>query len=100
MISIQTQRQSFPLTITQSKSLELSRLLAAAVINHQFCHMLLDDPEAALQRGYQGEAFLFSDEERALIISIRADSLTDLAYQLIRTLDEQPYSYPSSSISL
>jgi hypothetical protein len=68
--------------------LELSRLLAAAVINPEFCHLLLDDPELALESGFQGEDFLFTEEERALIVSIRAASLADLANQLSRTFTE------------
>jgi hypothetical protein len=68
--------------------LELSRLLAAAVINPQFCHLLLEDPELALKNGFQGESFLFTEEERDLILSIRTDSLADLANQLARTFNE------------
>ena len=68
--------------------LELSRLLAAAVINPGFCHQLLDDPELALKSGFQGEDFLFTEEERELIISIRAASLAELASQLARTFTE------------
>jgi hypothetical protein len=69
--------------------LELSRLLAAAVINPEFSCLLLNDPELALKSGFQGEDFLFTEEECELILSIRADSLTDLAYQLSRTFNEQ-----------
>jgi hypothetical protein len=68
--------------------LELSRLLAAAVINPQFCHLLLEDPELALEAGFQGETFSFTDEERDLVKSIRADSLAGLANQLARTFSE------------
>jgi len=68
--------------------LELSRLLAAAVINPEFCHILLDNPEQALKSGFQGEDFLFTEEERDLILSIRAASLADLANQLARTFNE------------
>ena len=68
--------------------LELSRLLAAAVINPDFCHRLLVDPELALESGFQGEEFLFTEEERELIVSIRAASLADLASQLARTFTE------------
>jgi hypothetical protein len=68
--------------------LELSRLLAAAVISPKFCHQLLDNPELALENGFQGEDFLFTEEERQLIISIRAASLADLANQLARTFTE------------
>ena len=68
--------------------LELSRLLAAAVINPRFCHLLLEDPELALETGFQGETFSFTDEERDLVKSIRADSLAGLASQLARTFNE------------
>jgi hypothetical protein len=69
--------------------LELSRLMAAAVVNQQFCHLLLEDPEQAIDKGYQGERFNFTKQERDLISSIRADSLADLANKLMCTLNEQ-----------
>jgi hypothetical protein len=71
-----------------SNRLELSRLLAAAVVNPKFCHLLLEDPELALETGFQGETFSFTDEERDLVKSIRADSLAGLANQLTRTFNE------------
>ncbi len=71
-----------------SDRLELSRLLAAAVVNPKFCRLLLEDPELALEADFQGESFSFTDEERDLIKSIRADSLVDLANQLARTFGE------------
>ena len=57
----------------------LGHLFAAAVVNRQFREMLLDDPEAALQRGYLGQRFNLSREERQRLISVRAQSLADLA---------------------
>jgi hypothetical protein len=69
--------------------LELSRLLAAAVINPEFGRLLLNNPELALDGGFQGEDFLFTEEERDLILSIRAASLADLASQLARTFTER-----------
>jgi hypothetical protein len=68
--------------------LELSRLLAAAVINPEFCRLLLNNPELALQRGFQGEGFFFTEYECNLILSIRADSLSGLANQLARIFTE------------
>ena len=68
-----------------AESLEVSRLLSAAVINPGFCELLLDNPELALNSGFQGEEFLFSEEERNLILSIRADSLAELADQFAQT---------------
>ena len=71
-----------------SDRLELSRLLAAAVVNPKFCHQLLEEPEQAIGNGFQGETFSFTDEERDLVMSIRADSLAGLANQLARTFNE------------
>ncbi len=64
----------------------MSRVFAAAVVNKQFCDMLLQDPYAALQKGYLGESFLLSKQEQDLIVSIRANTLSDLAKQVNRSL--------------
>jgi hypothetical protein len=64
----------------------VSQVFAAAVVNQQFCDMLLQDPSIALQKGYLGETFPLSKEEEDLIVSIRAKSLADLAKQVNRTL--------------
>jgi len=92
---IYTKTLQVPITIeiqpTPNDHLELNRLLAAAAINNQFCRLLLDDPALALQNGYLGETFLLSEEERALIMSIRSDSLADLARELVRTFGERPH---------
>ena len=48
--------------------------------------MLLHDPHIALQKGYLGETFSLSREERDLIMSARANSLSDLAKQVNRSL--------------
>jgi hypothetical protein len=78
--------------------LELNRLLATAVVNCQFRSLLLNDPEVALKDGYQGTPFLLADDERALILSIHADSLQDLAQQLWVSFNEQ--SLPVQQVSL
>lgn len=57
----------------------LGHLFAAAVVSRQFREMLLEDPETALQRGYLGEKFELSHEERERLTSVRAHSLADLA---------------------
>jgi hypothetical protein len=61
---------------------ELSRLISAAVVNREFCNLLLADPAVALATGYNGEAFHLATEEQELITSIRATSLADFAKQL------------------
>lgn len=78
--------------------LELNRLLATAVVNHQFRSRLLNDPEVALRDGYLGIPFSLADEERDLLLSIHADSLQDLAQQLLVSFSEQ--SLPVRQISL
>ena len=71
---------------------EVSRLLAAAIVNRHFRHLLLSDPIQALDRGYQGENFFFTRSERDLIVSIQANSLQELAEQLVSTLGISTYS--------
>jgi hypothetical protein len=71
---------------TSTDHTELSRLLAAAIVNNQFAARLLDDPEAALANGYLDETFLLNEDQRALLISIRAESVVELAQQLYRAL--------------
>jgi hypothetical protein len=68
------------------QSTALSRLFAAAVVNQQFCEMLLTNPQEALRKGYLGETFMLTKAERELIISIRARSLADLAREVNQSL--------------
>ncbi len=65
---------------------ELSKLFEAAVLNRQFCYLLLNQPEIALQKGYLGNSFELTPEEQTLIISIQANSLPDLAQQVTKAL--------------
>jgi hypothetical protein len=66
--------------------LELSRLLAAAVVNPSFCRLLLEDPQQAIDDGYLGEIFCLSEAERYLLLFIHADSLAGLARQITQCL--------------
>jgi hypothetical protein len=65
----------------------LSRMFAAAVVNQQFCEMLLNNPREALRKGYLGETFALTQTESELVMSIRAKSLSDLARQVNRSLN-------------
>ena len=78
------QRSVLPLRVAETpRNLAgLSKLFEAAVINRQFCQLLLSQPETALRQGYQGNTFGLTLEEQALIISIQANSLPDLARQV------------------
>jgi len=62
---------------------EISRLISAAVVNKNFCQMLLTNPRRALAAGFQGESFLLDSGQKNLVYSIKADSLADFASQLI-----------------
>lgn len=61
---------------------EYSRILSAAVVNQNFCHMLLSDPGKALAGGYSGEKFNLASSDRKRISTINAGSLTEFAAQL------------------
>jgi hypothetical protein len=69
---------------TLPNNAELSRLITAAVVNREFCHLLLANPALALATGYSGESFRLAVEEQELVLSIRATSLADFAMQLAR----------------
>jgi hypothetical protein len=88
MIAPLTYQNTLPMNITSRSNISsgISRVFAAAIVNRQFCSMLLQDPQIALQKGYLGETFSLSKEEQDLIISIRANSLSDLAKQVNRSL--------------
>jgi len=88
MIAPLTYQNTLAMNLTSRSNISsgISRVFAAAVVNKQFCSMLLQDPQIALQKGYLGETFSLSKEEQDLIVSIRADSLSDLAKQVNRSL--------------
>jgi hypothetical protein len=61
---------------------EFSRILTAAVVNQNFCKLLLSDPESAIRKGYGGEDFHLAVEEAKKLALIRAATLADFARQL------------------
>jgi len=61
---------------------EYSRLLSAAVINRNFCNMLLSNPSHAINSGYSGEKFNLSKEAEEKINTIHATSLQEFAAKL------------------
>ena len=88
MIAPMTYQNTLSINLTPRSTISsgLSRVFAAAVVNRQFRDMLLQDPYAALQKGYLGETFLLSQQEQDLLVSIRANTLSDLAKQVNRSL--------------
>jgi hypothetical protein len=75
-----------PLTVLEFPEdyLELSRVFAAATVNPEFCHLLLEDPEQALAKGFQGETFLLPEYQKQLLLLLRTDNLAELAEMMIR----------------
>lgn len=61
----------------------ISHLIAAAVVDSSFRKLLLTNPAHALEKGYRGQFFRLSNEERHHILSIRASSLPEFATQLL-----------------
>lgn len=82
------QKSVLPLQISETpRNLTgLSKLFEAAVVNRQFCQLLLSQPEVALRQGYLGNSFDLTLEEQTLIISIQANSLPELAQQVTTVL--------------
>jgi len=64
----------------------LHRLFAAAVVSDQFRKMLLRAPEEALANGYLGQTFPLTDQEKRIIKTIRAETLTDFAQKVNQAL--------------
>jgi len=64
----------------------LHRLFAAAIVSDQFRETLLREPEAALANGYLGQTFALTDQEKTIIKSVRASTLTDLAQKVNHAL--------------
>ncbi len=78
---------NLPLTMNpQNAHAGLSSLFTAAVVSQSFCKMLLSSPERALKQGYMGKPFSLSADDAALIVSLNAQSLPDLAQQVVQTL--------------
>jgi hypothetical protein len=63
-------------------SSELTRLVSAAVVSEEFCHLLLTNPALALAGGYNGTLFQLGVDERNLVLSTRGASLADFVRQL------------------
>lgn len=80
-------RKIAPRKIDQ-RSEAVNRMFAAAVVSRQFRELLLKNPREALKQGYLGETFDLTRQEKALILSIRAGSLSELAKQMYPELND------------
>ena len=89
MLTSTALKETAPLTMNPAiVHAGLSSLFAAAVVSRSFCQMLLTDPEQAIKHGYMGKGFALSPEDAALIVSINAQSLPDLAQKVVHTLSK------------
>jgi hypothetical protein len=64
----------------------LHRLFAAAIVNSQFREKLLCEPESALAGGYLDQTFSLTEQEKAIVKTIRAKNLTDFAQKVNQAL--------------
>lgn len=75
-----------PATHTQvqmdSDMSSIRRLLVGAVIDMDFCALLLDQPLEAVSAGFGGESFPLSAYGLEVIRGIQADSLSEFVYLL------------------
>ncbi|GAB4580806.1 MAG: hypothetical protein Fur0022_35480 [Anaerolineales bacterium] len=70
------------ITNFQNPLADLNRLMAAAVIDRDFCTLLLSNPIRAIGQGYYGENFHLSTETQAQLGEIQASSLPEFARQV------------------
>jgi hypothetical protein len=64
----------------------LHQLFAAAIVSDQFRTTLLREPEEALAKGYLGQTFPLSDQERQIIETVHAENLADFAQKVNKAL--------------
>ena len=67
----------------------LNRLVTAALVSEAFRDLLLVNPRAALERGYNGEQFDIPPEIMEKIASIQAENLADFANKLVIQFDDR-----------
>lgn len=77
---------SFEYRAPEAKRSGLHRLFAAAIVNSQFREKLLREPDSALAHGYLGQTFTLTDQEDAVVRTIRAKDLTDFAQKVNQAL--------------
>jgi hypothetical protein len=65
---------------------EFGRLIHAAIINARFRETLLKNPVCAIEGGYMGESFAFSNEMKDRIKLINACSLEEFSSQALRVV--------------
>lgn len=81
-----TKTHTIPATRTQAQidadMSSIRRMLAGAVINTEFCTLLLNQPLEAVAAGFGGEIFPLSAYGMEAIRGIQADSLSEFIHLL------------------
>jgi hypothetical protein len=62
-------------------------LINAALVDQEFCNLLLHDPTTALEEGFYGRRFRLSARERHFVLTVTAISLTSFAEQWVRCIE-------------
>ena len=70
--------------LDQGRAGEMSRLINAALVDRQFCNLLLTQPSLALANGYNGEQFLLGYKDKQFLLATKSDSLADLAERWVQ----------------
>jgi hypothetical protein len=68
---------------------EFGRLIHAAIISARFRESLLKNPVCAIEDGYLGESFQFSNELKDRIKLIQAGTLEEFSSQVLRVVNTQ-----------
>jgi hypothetical protein len=66
-------------TYCEEDKVEMGRLINAALVDRDFCNLLLSDPSAALEKGFNGKMFRLSARDRQFMLTVKATSLTNFA---------------------
>lgn len=82
ILSLNNRRAERDARTTGSSNREVNKLLTAAVVSKAFCQLLLNNPAQALEDGYNGMRFALTSQEKELLLSIQAKSLSELASQI------------------
>lgn len=64
-------------------SKEVNRVLSAAIVSKTFREALILDPAQAINKGFMGESFVLTSQDRQMLQAIHAETLEDFASQIL-----------------
>ena len=68
---------------SEEGEVEIGFLINAALVDQEFCDLLLHDPYTALEKGFYGRRFRLSPRERQFVLNVKATSLANFAAQWV-----------------